>query len=190
MMYSFICEIAYAEYRLSLPVREHPEMKTLRLLRHAKSSWDDPGLGDRERGLNARGLRDAPRMGAALGARLQPVTVWVSPARRARMTLSGLVEGWPALQTCEQVVEEALYTFSAQALCRWIAAQADAIDPLFLIGHNPAMTNAANWLLDEARFDNIPTAGFVELHMAITHWTELDEGCAMLGDSIFPKQLR
>ena len=164
-------------------------MKTLRLLRHAKSSWDDPGVVDHERGLNKRGLRDAPLMGTALLARLQPVAIRVSGARRARMTLAGLIEGWPALAEMDHVVDEDLYTFSAEALCRWIAEQPDAVDPLFVIGHNPAITDAINWLLGDDRFHNIPTAGFVELHLAIPQWTRLAGGCALLGDKLFPKQL-
>ena len=61
-------------------------VKKLYLLRHAKSSWDDPYLSDGERPLNGRGRRDAPRMGAALGSRLVPMTVHVSPAVRAQST--------------------------------------------------------------------------------------------------------
>ena len=70
-------------------------MKTLHLLRHAKSSWDEPWANDRERGLNKRGRRDAPRMGRALCAELQPMPVFVSPARRAQLTLEGVCETWP-----------------------------------------------------------------------------------------------
>ena len=164
-------------------------MKTLRLLRHAKSSWDDPGVDDRERGLNRRGLRDAPRMGTALSARLQPTAIAVSGARRARMTLAGLIEGWPALGGLDHTVDEDLYTFSGEALCRWISEQPDAVDPLFVIGHNPAITDAINWLLGDSRFDNIPTAGFVELQLAIPQWRMLAGGCALPGNSLFPKQL-
>ena len=164
-------------------------MKTLCLLRHAKSSWDDPGVGDRERGLNRRGLRDAPRMGAALSARLQPTAIAVSGARRARMTLAGLIEGWPALGGLDHTVDEDLYTFSSEALCRWVSEQPDAVDPLFVIGHNPAITDSINWLLGDSRFDNIPTAGFVELQLAIPQWRMLAGGCALPGNSLFPKQL-
>jgi len=164
-------------------------MKTLRLLRHAKSSWDDPGVDDRERGLNRRGLRDAPRMGTALSARLQPTAIAVSGARRARMTLVGLIKGWPALGGLDHMVDEDLYTFSGEALCHWISEQPDAVDPLFVIGHNPAITDAINWLLGDSRFDNIPTAGFVELQLAIPQWRMLAGGCALPGNSLFPKQL-
>ena len=65
-------------------------VKNLYLLRHAKSSWDDPSLSDGERPLNGRGRRDAPRMGEALGARLVPMTFYVSPAERAQQTFSAL----------------------------------------------------------------------------------------------------
>ena len=71
--------------------------KTLHLLRHAKSAWDDPGIGDRERGLNKRGRRNAPQMGAVLADRLEPKVIHVSPARRAQLTLGGLQDGWEAI---------------------------------------------------------------------------------------------
>ena len=58
-------------------------MRTLYLLRHAKSSWDDASLSDSERPLNPRGQRDAPRMGRALGNQLAPMTFHISPAERA-----------------------------------------------------------------------------------------------------------
>ena len=64
-------------------------MKTLHLLRHAKSAWDQPGLSDRDRGLNKRGRRDAPRMGAALANLVGPHSIAVSPAQRAQLTLQG-----------------------------------------------------------------------------------------------------
>ena len=65
-------------------------MKTLHLLRHAKSSWNEPYRSDRERGLNKRGRRDAPRMGMALANSVDPLAVCVSPARRAQLTLEGV----------------------------------------------------------------------------------------------------
>ena len=72
-------------------------MKSLYLLRHAKSSWDNPGLSDIDRPLNPRGERDAPRMGKALGARLQPMMFHVSPAERAQSTFRNLQLHWPDL---------------------------------------------------------------------------------------------
>ncbi len=164
-------------------------MKTLHLLRHAKSAWDQPGLPDRKRPLNKRGRRDAPRMGGALASRLQPMAIAVSPAQRARLTLDGLCSGWPALGEMRHHVEEALYTFSDEDLLDWIRGQDDAADTLFLIGHNPALTDLVNSLCGGHCLDNLPTAGYVELALRIDRWREVGHGCATLEASLFPRQL-
>ncbi len=165
-------------------------MKTLHLLRHAKSAWDDPGLSDRERPLNKRGKRDAPRMGAALARRLSPMSIAVSPARRARLTLDGLCSGWPALADVLHHTEEELYTFNDRDLFDWIARQDDVHPALFLIGHNPAMTDLVNLLTGTYSLDNLPTAGYAELSLGIESWADLEPGCAALDCTLFPKQLR
>jgi phosphohistidine phosphatase len=164
-------------------------MKKLHLLRHAKSAWDNPGLSDRERPLNKRGRRDAPRMGRALSRRLVPVPVSVSPARRAQLTLDGICSGWPELGDLRHHTEEALYTFSARDLLDWIAAQSDRHQALFLIGHNPALTDLVNILGGSRRIDNLPTAGYAGLSLEIERWAQIDSGCARLDCTLFPKQL-
>ena len=142
-------------------------MKTLHLLRHAKSSWDEPQLADRERGLNKRGRRDAPRMGAALALGMAPMSTSVSPARRAQLTLEGLCEGWPALAELSHHIEEDLYTFSSEDLLDWIGSQDDEQQALFIISHNPGLTDLVNTLTGHHSFDNLPTAGYVQLALRI-----------------------
>lgn len=164
-------------------------MKTLHLLRHAKSSWDQPGLSDRQRGLNKRGRRDAPRMGEALAQRMAPMSIAVSPARRAQLTLDGLCAGWPALADMPHYTEEDLYTFSSEDLLDWIAAQEDKHQGLFMIGHNPAFTELVNELLGEYALDNLPTAGYVELSLHIDRWSDIGQGCASMALSLFPREL-
>ena len=164
-------------------------MKKLHLLRHAKSSWDNPGLSDRERPLNRRGRRDAPRMGRALSRRLDPMSISVSPARRAQLTLEGVCAGWPELGGLQHPTEEALYTFSARDLLRWIAAQGDGHRTLFLIGHNPALTDLVNTLTGSHSIDNLPTAGYAGLSLEIERWADIGPGCARLDATLFPKQL-
>ncbi len=163
--------------------------KELYLLRHAKSSWGDPSVGDRDRGLNNRGRRNAPRMGRALAELMAPHVVHVSPARRAQLTLGGLQDGWPALQDIDHRTEEALYTFSAGDVLDWIGAQADSMDSLFLIGHNPALTDLVNWVCGETVLANLPTAGFVRLTLAINGWSGLEQGCGRLHTRIFPREM-
>ena len=164
-------------------------MKTLHLLRHAKSSWDQPGLSDRARGLNRRGQKDAPRMGDALAHTMAPMSIAVSPARRAQLTLEGLCDGWPALAELRHNTEEDLYTFSWDRLFDWIAGQEENQGSLFIIGHNPALTDLVNTLTGEYRLDNLPTAGYMQLQLHIDHWPDLLQGCAEIERRLFPKEL-
>jgi phosphohistidine phosphatase len=163
--------------------------KDLLLLRHAKSSWSNPGIPDRDRVLNNRGRRNAPQMGRALATRLEPCLVHVSPAQRAQRTLGGLQDGWPSLREFTHRTEEALYTFSVTDLVSWIGGQDDACDRLFLIGHNPAFTELINWLCGETVLPNLPTAGFVQLELAVNSWAQLEPGCGQIVTRLFPKEL-
>lgn len=164
-------------------------MKVLHLMRHAKSSWKDAALNDRERGLNKRGLRDAPRMGEALAQLIDPLPVAVSPARRAQLTLGGLCSEWPALAVLQHSTEEQLYTFSSDDIFDWITGQDDGRDALFIVGHNPALTDLVNELAGEYCLVNLPTAGYVQLALSIDHWRDLLHGCAVMDHVLFPKQL-
>ncbi len=164
-------------------------MKTLHLLRHAKSAWDEPVESDRERGLNKRGRRDAPRMGAALAAELEPQALAVSPARRAQLTLAGLTEGWPALRELEHETVEELYTFDVDDLVDWLQTQPEPRACRFLLGHNPAMTDLVNWLSGEEVLENLPTAAYARLQLNIDQWAQLAPACGRLERLILPREL-
>lgn len=164
-------------------------MKTLHLLRHAKSAWDVPGQADRERGLNKRGRRDAPRMGGALAGEVAPQPIAVSPARRAQLTLQGLCAGWPALADHQHVTVESLYTFAAGDLWHWITGVSNRQTSVFIIGHNPALTELVNELLGAWQLDNLPTAGYARLGLSIDRWDELETGCGQLQRLLIPRQL-
>ena len=165
-------------------------MKTLHLLRHAKSAWDDPGLDDRERGLKKRGRQDGLLMGAALSEWMEPTTIAVSVAQRAQHTLAALCDAWPALAAMEHREEEDLYTFQSSDLVRWVARQNNALDSLFIIGHNPALTDLINTLLRQIALANLPTAGYVRLSVDIDQWGQLLHGVASLEQHLFPKHLK
>ena len=166
-------------------------MKNLYLLRHAKSSWDDPSLSDAERPLNGRGRRDAPRMGAALGDRLPPMTFRVSLAKRAQQTFGALQQSWTGPEVHHGIMEPALYTFDYSKVLRWIAAQSDDTDSLALVGHNPAFTELVNFLVSPGTLDNLPTAGWAELSIRIDEWSQAPDtkGEGELVYQLFPKSL-
>ncbi|MEH6569677.1 MAG: histidine phosphatase family protein [Halioglobus sp.] len=165
-------------------------MKRLHLLRHAKSAWDDPGLDDRERGLNKRGRRDGLLMGAALSELLEPTAISVSVARRAQHTLAALCDAWPALAAMEHSEDEELYTFHSDNLVRWIARQNNSLNSAFIIGHNPALTDLINTLLGRVAIANLPTAGYVQLALDIDQWGQLLHCVPSLEYHLFPKHLK
>jgi phosphohistidine phosphatase len=164
-------------------------MKTLHLLRHAKSSWAEAGVDDHDRDLNARGERDAPRMGRALAERLAPQVIHVSTARRAQRTLEGLCAGWPELGRQVHESDGALYTFAWRDLITWIRNLASNPESLFLVGHNPALTDLCNQLVGRRALDNLPTAGYLRFSVDIEDWAELSEGVATLEDHLFPRDI-
>ena len=164
-------------------------MKTLHLLRHAKSSWSNPQHSDRERPLKKRGQRDAANMGRALQNVLDPLPMAVSPAQRAQLTLQGLCDEWTELERLNHPIVEELYTFSAKDLLDWLEVQSDAGDTLFLIGHNPALTDLANALAGGQVIDNIPTAGYVQLVLDIPQWKSIRPTCGRITQQLFPRDL-
>ena len=160
-----------------------PRKRQLTLLRHAKSSWDDAGVKDRDRPLNERGERDAPRMGRRLRARgARPTLILTSPAVRARRTAQIIAReiGYPQ----EFLQREAdLYLASPDEIIAVIARQDSSFRDLIVCGHNPGLTELANRLTG-AGIDNVPTTGVVVIGLDLKSWAELDgaEGELLLFD--------
>jgi len=145
-------------------------MKQLILVRHAKSSWSDPGQRDFDRPLNARGERNAPEMAARLAARgLRPQLIVASGARRALATAQLMARefGYPK-QDIEIV--DALYEASPAVWLAQIAALPPRVDRALMVGHNPELTELANRLCPDARIDNVPTCGVLVLDFAVRDW--------------------
>ena len=166
---------------------------TLYLLRHAKSSWADPALADRDRPLAPRGRRDAKRIGKHLaGLGIEPELVLCSTAERTRETLE-LIR--PALGASSKVKLEAkLYAASSDELLERIRAVPESVASVMLIGHNPGLQDLALLLATagaererlEAKF---PTAALATLTLLNTDWSRLSEAGAVLAAYVVPKQL-
>jgi len=145
-------------------------MKRLMLLRHAKSSWREPGLPDIDRPLNERGLRDAPACGERLRARNRlPQRIFSSPARRALATAERVAAAC-AIPRGDIEVVEALYEASTETWLSVIGGLPAALDSVLLVGHNPELTALVNLLCAELRLDNLPTCGLMQLDYAIRDW--------------------
>ncbi len=162
-------------------------MKTLTLVRHAKSSWKDSGLSDRERPLNKRGERDAPIMGKrAATAGLRPSQIISSPAVRAWTTAKIFAK---ALNYPVEFLqrEDGLYLASLDNLLDAVATQDPDFDSLMLFGHNPGMTDFANYLVPGVT-SNLPTSGFISVTVDCDDWMLYDRPKTELVVYDYPKR--
>ena len=170
-------------------------MRQLLLLRHAKSSWDDPQAVDRDRPLDQRGRLAAETMRRAMAELgLAPDLVLVSPARRALQTLEAL-EPWEEAPLIEQL--EQLYLATAPQILATLNGVPETVRSAMLIGHNPGMHDLALLLAgsEVARTDaarrlatSFPTAALAEFSISRL-WRQLDVGGARLVRFISPRGL-
>lgn len=172
-------------------------MRQLLLLRHAKSSWDDPALPDHDRPLNERGRADAAAMGGEMRSLgLCPDIVLVSSARRTLDTLA-LIEPFEDTPLVDTV--DALYLAPARRLLEILHAVPETVRSVLLIGHNPGLHNLALALagpaamarggIDALRLaERYPTAALAEFAVA-TPWWGLAEGNARLVRFLCPRDL-
>ena len=148
-------------------------MKTLLILRHAKSSWKDEELDDHERPLNKRGLNDAPRMGEVIKEHdLVPELILSSSAVRARHTAE------LAAEQCGYEGEigggRELYSFASGDYLDALEKVDDGYSRVMVVGHNPGLEELAEWLTGV--YTSLPTATLAVLRLDINHWSELEEG--------------
>ena len=153
--------------------------KRLTLLRHAKSSWNDPKLPDRDRPLNERGEHDAPMMAQRLRSLgVRPSLILTSTALRAMQTARLIARGigYP-LEFLQR--EADLYLASPEEILEVLARQEDSFNDILLCGHNPGITELARRLADD-KIDHMPTCAFAVLEVKLRSWSELNEGrCAL-----------
>lgn len=149
------------------------DMKTLLLLRHAKSSWDNARLSDYERPLNERGRRDAPRMGELLRHEgLIPDLIAASSAKRAAATAE-LVALELSLDSDIRYTEK-LYLAEPNAYITLARQLDDDIETLLMVGHNPGIQELVEWLTGKE--ETMSTAALAYIRIPILKWSELAGG--------------
>jgi phosphohistidine phosphatase len=162
-------------------------MKTIYLVRHAKSSWKYPNLDDFERPLNKRGRKNAPFMGKTLKKlKVTPDLVISSPANRAAMT-ARIIAATINYPLENIVYSEAIYEFSEDALIRVINKIDNGVNSSMVVGHNPAINGLANYIGDQP-ISNIPTCGVYCVDLDISSWAKIYEHCGKLKFFEFPKK--
>jgi len=148
-------------------------MKTLFLVRHAKSSRDDPALPDKDRPLNDRGKRDAPKMGARLAKRgVQPDLILSSPAKRALETAQIIAKKLD-YKPANIVVDERLYATGADDLLHVIRGLGAKPKSVMLFGHNPELTALAHHLSNEIA--HLPTCAVAKFTFDAKSWSSTGE---------------
>jgi phosphohistidine phosphatase len=168
-------------------------MKTLHLLRHAKSSWKHPSLDDHERPLAKRGRKTAKAIAAHLrNAKIAPDLVLCSTAARARQTLDPIAK---AIKPRKVVFERGIYEVTERKLWKYLLNLPERAECVLLIGHNPGLHNLALALADSAsrkalppRGGKFPTGALATFCFDGT-WNELRPGGAAVKTFMTPKAM-
>ena len=160
--------------------------KTLYLVRHAKSSWSDPSLSDRDRPLNKRGRRSAPDMGSRLALKgHQPDLIISSPAKRALMT-AGIIAKELDYDKSEILTDESMYFSGDRGMLKMLEGVDDRYQRVMIVGHNPAMTSLMNSLVETSVY-NMPTCAIAVIGYNMASWSALRSADGNLLDYDFPK---
>ena len=161
-------------------------MKTIYLVRHAKSSWDNPRLPDFSRPLNKRGKRDAPFMGEQLNEmEINPDLIISSPAKRAKKTAINIAEKirYPKKKI---LFKEEIYEASEKTLLDVIKKLDDKLDSVMIFAHNPGLTQLNNFI-SKKYIDNIPTSGVVALEYD-NEWSKVGKNSCKFLFFEYPKK--
>ncbi len=162
-------------------------MKTLLLVRHAKSSWDNINLTDIKRPLNKRGKRDAPFMGELLRDHsVMPDLIISSSAERALYTAKILAEKIEYPES-KILVNKKIYRAVFRDLFKEIKNLDDSLSTVMIVGHNPELTDFLSSLTN-SYVEDIPTAGICMIQLSISSWADIEEGCGKLVSFEYPKK--
>ncbi|MFT6336225.1 MAG: phosphohistidine phosphatase [Saprospiraceae bacterium] len=161
-------------------------MKTIYIVRHAKSSWADLLMKDIDRPLNERGRRDAPVMSSkCMEHQYIPELIITSNAKRAQETSMYFIEKF-GLSDFQIQVNPKLYHAPEDTYFEEAQLIDDLISTVMMFGHNPGITYLAN-SVSENYIDNVPTCGVLAVHSTAKTWSELDPMNSKLMNFIYPK---
>ncbi len=162
-------------------------MRTLTLVRHAKSSWADEQLDDFHRPLNERGLRDAPLMAERFVHGLkETVSLVSSPATRAAATAEIFAQAC-RIAPARIRLEPAIYEASSADLLHVVRALDDADANVLLFGHNPGLSDFCH-LLARCDFADMPTCAIARIDFDLDHWNLVGPGSGRLVAYSYPKE--
>jgi len=163
-------------------------IKTLYLIRHATSDWSDGSLSDFERGLKKRGHKDLDTISSYMSLQqLKPDLIVSSLALHAQTTADQL--GKKIGYEGKIHYMEELYNTRPDTIMNILTLQDDSYETIFLVGHNPELTEFANFLVED-NFPKIPTLGVLAINLDIENWDDITENCGEIDFFIQPKQFK
>lgn len=163
-------------------------MKALYLIRHAKSDWSDGSLSDFERGLKKRGHKDLDTISSYMSIqKLKPDLMLTSLALRAQITADQLAKKINYGGKIHYMKE--LYNSRPETMMNILTLQDDSYETIFVIGHNPELTEFANFLVQD-NFPKIPTLGVLAINLHIDSWSDIGKKCGEIDFFIQPKQFK
>lgn len=163
-------------------------MKTVFLVRHAKSSWDHPNLRDIDRPLNDSGMKTARKMAAMFYDRHgRPDLLISSPAKRAFTTAVYFADAL-GIASSDIRVEPAIYEALVSDIFRLVTELPATLETVMLFGHNPTFTHLANHFTREY-IPNVPTCGIVHISLDSNDWRDFTPDHAILRETYFPKEI-
>jgi phosphohistidine phosphatase len=170
-------------------------MKRLTVLRHAKSSWGDPGRDDFDRPLNDRGWKAARRMGREIKKRdIKFDLVIASPAARVRETIDGLKDKLKL--NIEIRFEPRLYAATEETLLQVVRALPESVHSPLIVGHNPGLQQLLIALTSDDANDfrrrivhKFPTAALAMVKLPAHRWAEIRPDSGEISELIVPKEL-
>lgn len=149
-------------------------MKKIILIRHGKSSWDEP-VTDHERHLTTKGVENSIKIAHESMHFIDTKSlIWSSPAKRAFQTANIIVDNWK-LPLSSIMIKKELYTFNGHELEQIVKSCSNDCESLILFGHNSAITDFVNKFGD-IFIDNVPTSGFVSIIFETNTWTSITKG--------------
>ncbi|WP_298512972.1 histidine phosphatase family protein [uncultured Kordia sp.] len=161
-------------------------MKTLIIVRHAKSSWEYP-VDDKDRTLKLRGITDAHLVAKYIADKIEtPEVIYSSIANRALHTCAIFTRNLEYLFD-KVIIKEDMYDFGGSGLVNTVKSCDDEVNTLMVFGHNHAITAVANTYGSQF-FDNVPTSGVVVIQFNTDSWGSINEGKTIL--KVFPKDLK
>jgi phosphohistidine phosphatase len=163
-------------------------MKTLYLIRHAKSGWSEPDTSDFERTISKKGKKDINTMGSYLSLTgVSPQLILSSCALRAQQTTDILAE--KISYSGEKHYLQELYHTGLEEIKEIISIQDEKIESMFIIGHNPQLHELANTLITE-HISKFPSLGIIAIDFEIDSWEEIYTVKGSIDFFIFPKQFK